>query len=59
MDVTIKVPVKKTKNITIKHATHTSSWRVENESDIDKYLTELKKTLMDELGKNDVVNIEF
>jgi hypothetical protein len=53
------VPVKKTKNITIKHATHTSSWRVENESDIDKYLTELKKTLMDELGKNDVVNIEF
>jgi hypothetical protein len=50
---------KRTKNITIKHATHTSSWRVESEGDVDKYLAELKKTLMAELDKNDIVNIEF
>jgi hypothetical protein len=60
VDIVVDIPApKKTKNITIKHATHTSSWRVESEGDIDKYLAELKKTLMDELDKNDIVNIEF
>ena len=61
VDVVVKVPVKKTKNVTIKNVTHTSSWRIENEADVDKCINQLKKSLMDELGKDDVdiVNIEF
>jgi hypothetical protein len=43
----------------IKNITRTSSWRIENESDIDKYLVELKKNLISELGNTDIVNVEF
>ena len=57
----VKVPVKKTKNVTIKNVTHTSSWRIESEADIDKCVNQLKQSLMSELGKDDVdvVNVEF
>ncbi len=59
VDITVKVPIKKTKNITIKNITHTASWRIENAEDIDKYIGQLKKSLLAELEENDVVNIEF
>ena len=61
VDVALKVPVKKTKNVTIKNVAHTSSWRIEREEDIDKCINQLRKSLMDELHKDDVdiVNIEF
>ena len=51
--------VKKTKNVTIKHVTHTSFWRLENEADVDKYLSALRKTLLEELEGTDIVNVEF
>lgn len=53
------VKVKKTKNVPIKTATHTQSWRIESEADIDAYLNKLKTELVKELQDNDVVNIEF
>lgn len=53
------VKVKKTKNVPIKTATHTQSWRIESEADIDAYLNKLKAELVKELQDNDVVNIEF
>lgn len=61
VDVAVKVPVKKTKNVTMKNVTHTSSWRIESEADIDKCIDQLKKSLLEELGKDDVdiVNVEF
>ena len=61
VDIVVKVPVKKTKNVTIKNVTHTSSWRIESEADIDKCVNQLKQSLMTELGKDDVdvVNVEF
>lgn len=59
VDITVKVPIKKTKNITIKNITHTASWRIENAEDIEKYIGQLKKSLLAELEENDVVNIEF
>ena len=61
VDLVVKVPVKKTKNVTIKNVTHTSSWRIETEDDVDKYVDQLKKSLLSELGKDDVdvVNVEF
>ena len=59
MDVVINVPVKKTKNVTIKNVAHTSSWRIEKAEDIDKYIEQLKKTLLSELDNNDIINVEF
>ena len=59
VDVIIKVPVKKTKNVTIKNVTHTSSWRIESAEDVEKCVNQLRKSLMDELNGNDVVNVEF
>jgi hypothetical protein len=53
------VKIKKTKNVTIKNMTNTSSWRLENEQDIDKYLAALRKSLLDELEGTDIVNVEF
>ncbi len=61
VDITITVPVKKTKNVTIKNVTHTSSWRIEKEADVDKYVSQLRQALIDELGKDgvDIINVEF
>lgn len=60
-DIVVKVPIKKTRNVTIKNVTHTSSWRIESEADVDIFVNQLKKSLISELGKEDVdvVNVEF
>lgn len=58
-DVVVKVPQKKTKNVSIKTVAHTSSWRIEKAEDVDKYIDQLRKTLLDELNENDIVNVEF
>ena len=59
VDVVIDVPVKKTKNVSIKNVAKTSSWRIEKAEDVDKYVNQLKKSLMDELNANDIINVEF
>lgn len=59
VDMIIKVPVKKTKNVTIKNVTHTSSWRIESAEDVEKCVGQLRKSLMAELDENDIVNVEF
>ena len=51
--------VKKTKNVTIKNMTHTASWRLESEKDVDEVLAALRKSLLEELEENDIVNVEF
>ena len=53
------VKIKKTKNVTIKNMTNTSSWRLESEQDIDTYLAALRKALIEELEGTDIVNVEF
>ena len=58
-DVIVKVPVKTTKNVTIKDMTHTSSWRIESAEEVDKYVGQLRKSLLDALDGNDIVNVEF
>lgn len=58
-DLVVKVPVKKTRNVTIKNVTHTSSWRIESAEDVEKCVNQLRRSLMDELQENDVVNVEF
>lgn len=59
VDFIIKVPVKKTKNVTIKNVTHTSSWRIESVEDVEKCVNQLKESLLKELDVNDIVNVEF
>ncbi|MDE6055718.1 MAG: BREX system P-loop protein BrxC, partial [Lachnospiraceae bacterium] len=59
VDIVVKVPIKKTKNVTIKNITHTSSWRIESAEDVEKCVNQLRKSLLEELDGNDIVNVEF
>ena len=55
----VKYNVRKTKNVTIRDMTHTSSWRLESAGDVDNVLDALRKNLLAELNENDIVNVEF
>ena len=60
VDIVVEVPVKKTKNISIKSVTNASSWRIENEDDVNNYVEQLRKSLIEKLnGDADIINIEF
>ena len=54
-----KSKIRKIKNMQIKTLTHTSSWRLESEADIDKCVDSLKKELAKQLDKDTIINIEF
>lgn len=51
--------IRKISNVAIKKITHTSTWRIESKEDIDKYVDELRKSLIEQLEENDILNIEF
>ena len=53
------VKIRKTKNISIKAMTGTTSWRLANKEDIDKYITALRKSLEAQLDEDTIVNVEF
>ena len=53
------VKIRKTKNVSIKMMTGTSSWRLESKADIDKYITGLRETLEAQLDEDTIVNVEF
>ena len=53
------VKIRKTKNVSIKMMTGTSSWRLESKADIDKYIADLRKTLEAQLDEDTIVNVEF
>ena len=57
--VTPAPKAKKTRNISIKKAAKTSSWRLESAADVDNYLATLRASLLSELEDNDIVNVEF
>ncbi|SKA70301.1 hypothetical protein SAMN02745111_01999 [Eubacterium uniforme] len=59
VEIVIDIPVKKTKNVTIKNITHTSSWRIESKDDVEKCISNLRNSLIKELEDNDIVNVEF
>lgn len=50
---------KRRKSVAIRSVTHTSSWRIENEADIDRYIEELRSSLKGQLEENTIINIEF
>ena len=47
------------KNIPFKKIAKTSSWRIENEEDVERHIEELRVKLMNELDIDTIVNIEF
>lgn len=51
--------VKKKKNISIKNISLSSSWRIETEQEVDKYLAALKEQILKELDEDTIINIEF
>ena len=53
------VKIRKTKNVSIKMMTGTSSWRLESRADIDKYITGLRRALEAQLDEDTIVNVEF
>ena len=53
------VKIRKTKNVSIKMMTGTSSWRLESKADIDRYMDSLRKTLEAQLDEDTIVNVEF
>ncbi len=53
------VKIRKTKNVSIKMMTGTSSWRLESKADIDKYIAGLRETLEAQLDEDTIVNVEF
>lgn len=53
------VKTKKSKNISIRAVSNTSTWQIETEADVRKYIDELEKELMSKLEDNTIINIEF
>ena len=53
------VKIKKTIFKRIYDVVPENSWKIESESDIDKYLNALKVSLEKELEDNDIINIDF
>ena len=45
--------------MSIKEITAYSSWQIETEEDVRRYVSELQKKLMDKLENNTVIHIEF
>ena len=50
---------KKKKRVAIKSVTLTSSWRLESEEDIDKYVESLRRNLKAQMEEDTIVSIEF
>ena len=52
-------PKKKHKTVSIKSVSASSSWQLESEADVDKYITALQAKLKGMLEENTVINVEF
>ena len=51
--------VKKRKTVSIKSINNATTWQIENEADVKKYIAELEKKLMNTLEEDTIINIEF
>jgi hypothetical protein len=55
----VQPKIRKVKNVSIKKMTGTASWRLESAEDVEKYIDELKQTLITQLDGDTIVNVEF
>ena len=51
--------LKTRKTISIKSVNNASSWQIETEEDVRKYIVELEKKLIDSLEDDTIINVEF
>ena len=51
--------VKRKKTVSIKSINNATTWQLENEADVKKYVAELEKKLMNTLEEDTIINIEF
>ena len=54
-----KKPVKKKKTVSIKSINNASTWQIESEADVKRYVAELENKLMNALEDDTIINIEF
>ena len=52
-------PVKKTRTVSIKSINNSTTWQIETEEDIKRYIEALENELMASLEDNTILNIEF
>ncbi len=52
-------PVKKKKTVSIKSINTATTWQLETEEDVKKYIAELEKKLINSLEDDTIINIEF
>lgn len=55
--VTPPVQQKKRKNVSISNVAGARTYSIENEQDIDKFLAEMKKKLLNELDENTIITL--
>lgn len=47
------------KTVTLNLSINATTWQLESESDVKKYIAELEKKLMNTLEEGTIINIEF
>ena len=57
--VVVTPPPKKKKTVSIKEITAYSSWQLETEEDVRRYVEELQKKLIAKLEKDTIIHVEF
>ena len=55
----VEYKVRTTRNLSLKKVAGTSSWRLESPEDVERYLSELRKSLLAQLDDDTIVNVEF
>jgi len=50
---------KKTKHVTLRNVTNTSSWSLESVEDVERELNKLRNSLLEKLEENVILNVEF
>lgn len=56
----VAVPkIKRKKTVSIKSINNATTWQLENEADVKKYISELENKLMNMLEEDTIINIEF
>ena len=50
---------KKTKHVTLRNVTHTSSWSLESVADVEREMNKLRNSLLEKLEENVILNVEF
>lgn len=55
----VEYKVRTTRNLSMKKVAGTSSWRLESPEDVERYLSELRKSLLAQLDEDVIVNVEM